>query len=109
MVGVVVLAVAAISARSVALGGFGLHSLIGIGASTVGDLGAFGFVRGASAHRARVVVGSPDLYPFGLSRMRRGQAVPHDAAVKHLDSPVRHLRHRRVVRHKHDRRTALGS
>jgi divalent metal cation (Fe/Co/Zn/Cd) transporter len=35
VVGVVVLAVAAISARSVALGGFGLDSLIEIGASTV--------------------------------------------------------------------------
>jgi divalent metal cation (Fe/Co/Zn/Cd) transporter len=35
IVGVVVLAVAAISARSVALGGFGLDSLIEIGASTV--------------------------------------------------------------------------
>ncbi len=35
LVGVVVLAVAAISARSVALGGFGLDSLIEIGASTV--------------------------------------------------------------------------
>lgn len=35
VVGVVVLAIAAISARSVALGGFGLDSLIEIGASTV--------------------------------------------------------------------------
>jgi divalent metal cation (Fe/Co/Zn/Cd) transporter len=35
VVGVVVLAVAAVSARSVALGGFGLDSLIEIGASTV--------------------------------------------------------------------------
>jgi divalent metal cation (Fe/Co/Zn/Cd) transporter len=35
VVGVVVLAVAALSARSVALGGFGLDSLIEIGASTV--------------------------------------------------------------------------
>lgn len=35
VVGVVVLALAAISARSVALGGFGLNSLIEIGASTV--------------------------------------------------------------------------
>jgi divalent metal cation (Fe/Co/Zn/Cd) transporter len=35
VVGVVVLAVAAIAARSVALGGFGLDSLIEIGASTV--------------------------------------------------------------------------
>lgn len=35
VVGIVVLAVAAVSARSVALGGFGLDSLIEIGASTV--------------------------------------------------------------------------
>lgn len=35
VVGVIVLAVATISARSVALGGFGLDSLIEIGASTV--------------------------------------------------------------------------
>ena len=35
LVGIVVLAVAAVSARSVALAGFGLDSLIGIGASTV--------------------------------------------------------------------------
>jgi hypothetical protein len=35
VVGVVALAIAAISARSVALGGFGLDSLIEIGASTV--------------------------------------------------------------------------
>jgi len=35
VVGVVILAIAAISARSVALGGFGLDSLIEIGASTV--------------------------------------------------------------------------
>ena len=35
VVGIVVLAVAAISARSVALAGFGLDSLIEIGASTV--------------------------------------------------------------------------
>jgi divalent metal cation (Fe/Co/Zn/Cd) transporter len=35
VVGIVVLAVAAISAKSVALAGFGLHSLIEIGASTV--------------------------------------------------------------------------
>jgi hypothetical protein len=33
--GIVVLAIAAIAARSVALAGFGLDSLIGIGASTV--------------------------------------------------------------------------
>ena len=35
VVGVVVLAIAALTARSVALGGFGLDSLIEIGASTV--------------------------------------------------------------------------
>jgi len=35
VIGIVVLAVAAISARSVALAGFGLDSLIEIGASTV--------------------------------------------------------------------------
>jgi divalent metal cation (Fe/Co/Zn/Cd) transporter len=35
LVGVVILAIAAVSARSVALGGFGLDSLIEIGASTV--------------------------------------------------------------------------
>src|SRR5258708_34840047 len=35
VVGVVVLGIAAVTARSVALGGFGFDSLIGIGASTV--------------------------------------------------------------------------
>jgi hypothetical protein len=35
VVGVIVLAVAAVQARGVALGGFGLDSLIEIGASTV--------------------------------------------------------------------------
>lgn len=40
--GIVILAVAALQARSVALAGFGLDSLIEIGASLVGHLRAFG-------------------------------------------------------------------
>jgi divalent metal cation (Fe/Co/Zn/Cd) transporter len=53
VVGVVVLAVAAVSARSVALGGFGLDSLIEIGASTVviWELSGTGAPRQAQALR----------------------------------------------------------
>ncbi len=53
VVGVVVLAVAALAARSVALGGFGLDSLIEIGASTVviWELRGVGATRQRSAMR----------------------------------------------------------
>jgi divalent metal cation (Fe/Co/Zn/Cd) transporter len=53
VVGVVVLAVAALAARSVALGGFGLDSLIEIGASTVviWELGSLGEARQRRAMR----------------------------------------------------------
>ena len=53
VVGVVVLAVAALAARSVALGGFGLDSLIEIGASTVviWELGGVGELRQRRAMR----------------------------------------------------------
>jgi divalent metal cation (Fe/Co/Zn/Cd) transporter len=53
VVGVVVLAVAAFAARSVALGGFGLDSLIEIGASTVviWELGGVGELRQRKAMR----------------------------------------------------------
>ncbi len=53
VVGVVVLAVAAIAARSVALGGFGLDSLIEIGASTVviWELSGIGEARERTAMR----------------------------------------------------------
>ena len=51
VVGIVVLAVAAISARSVALAGFGLDSLIEIGASTVVIWELSGPAQPASAER----------------------------------------------------------
>jgi divalent metal cation (Fe/Co/Zn/Cd) transporter len=52
VIGVVVLAVAAISARSVALGGFGLDSLIEIGASAV----VLWELSGGGEHRQRVAL-----------------------------------------------------
>lgn len=51
-VGVVVLAIAALSARSVALGGFGLDSLIEIGASTV----VIWELSGSAEHRQEVAL-----------------------------------------------------
>jgi hypothetical protein len=51
VVGIVVLAIAAISPRSVALAGFGLDSLIEIGASTVVIWELAGTVRGARGGR----------------------------------------------------------
>jgi divalent metal cation (Fe/Co/Zn/Cd) transporter len=52
VVGVVVLAVAAVTARSVALGGFGLDSLIEIGASTV----VIWELTGTGEHRQRLAL-----------------------------------------------------
>jgi divalent metal cation (Fe/Co/Zn/Cd) transporter len=57
VVGVVVLAVAALSARSVALAGFGLDSLIEIGASTV-VLWELADVGGARQRRATRLIGA---------------------------------------------------
>lgn len=56
VVGVVVLAIAAVSARSVALGGFGLDSLIEIGASTI-VIWELGEVSKARQHRAIRLIG----------------------------------------------------
>ncbi len=52
VVGIVVLAVAAVTARSVALAGFGLDSLIEIGASTV----VIWELSGTGAHRQRIAL-----------------------------------------------------
>lgn len=57
VVGIVVLALAAIAARSVALAGFGLDSLIEIGASTV-VLWELADVSEGRRHRAMVLIGS---------------------------------------------------
>ena len=88
--GIVVLAIAAVSARSVALAGFGLDSLIEMGAVHRGDLGAVRR-RGAApaaqpaAHRLRVR--SPGRLPAGAVQRGAGHRVPPAAlgARNHLD------------------------
>ena len=77
VVGVGVLAVAAIAARSVALGGFGLDSLVEIGASTVvvwelSDSSELPFYFSPSIWRSRAqsclrVTTSPDTVHSGLA------------------------------------------
>jgi len=57
VVGIIVLAIGAIAARSVALAGFGLDSLIEIGASTV-VLWELAEVAEARQHRAMLLIGS---------------------------------------------------
>jgi divalent metal cation (Fe/Co/Zn/Cd) transporter len=58
VIGVVILAVAAIGARSIALAGFGLDSVIEIGASTV-VLWELAGVAQSRQHNAMRMIGSP--------------------------------------------------
>ena len=76
--GIVVLAFAAITARSVALAGFGRNSLIEIGASAVviWELSGTGAAAAAGAAADRVRVRRPGRLPPGAVHRGAGRRVP---------------------------------
>ncbi len=86
--GIVVLAIAAISARSVALAGCGLDSLIEIGASTgvIWELSGTGQQRRRGAAADRVRVRGPGHLSSGAIHCRAGHRLP-PAALARWASP----------------------